>query len=73
MRRFGPLILACAGCSTHPVADFLDVVKPAPAVCPTAAPAPPVLPVYPPAGPVTTPPPAGPEIPPPPPPSWPAQ
>jgi hypothetical protein len=72
MRRTWPLVLLCAGCSTHPIADFLDVVKPAPSVCPPAAPAAPALPVYPPAAPVTAPPASGPEIPPPPP-NWPAQ
>ena len=64
-------VLAAAGCSTHPIADFLDIVKPAPAFCPPAAPPAPVLPSYPAAPPVTAPPAAGPDIPPPPP-TWPA-
>jgi hypothetical protein len=72
MRRFAPLIVICAGCSTHPIADLLDVIKPAPSFCPATAPAPPALPTYPSAGPVTSPPSPGPEIPPPPP-NWPGQ
>jgi hypothetical protein len=75
MRRFGPLlILAFAGCSTHPIADFLDIVHPAPPVCPQTAPPAPMLPTYP-AGtmvpPVTRPSGLGPEMPAAPPPNWP--
>jgi hypothetical protein len=62
------LVLLFAGCSTHPIADFLDVVKPAPSVCPPTAPVAPGLPTYPSGPPVTAPPP-GPNFPPPP--NWP--
>jgi hypothetical protein len=74
MRRFGPLLmLVFAGCSTHPIADFMDIVKPAPPICPPAVPAAPMLPTYPPGTvvpPVSRSPGPGPEMPAPPP-SWP--
>lgn len=72
MRRFIPLaVMQLAGCSTHPVADFLDVVKPAPAFCRPTAPVAPAIPAYPAAAPVTSPPAPVPELPQAPPPSWP--
>jgi hypothetical protein len=71
MGRILPLaVLLFAGCSTHPIADFLDVVKPAPQLSPQAAPVAPGLPSFPAGPPVTTPAP-GPGVPLPPPPSWP--
>ena len=38
------VLVASAGCSTHPVADFLDIVKPAPQMAPIAAMASPRIP-----------------------------
>ena len=71
MGRIAPLaVVLLAGCSTHPIADFLDVVKPAPQLNPHAAPAAPCLPTYP-AGPPATTPAPGPAVPAPPPPNWP--
>jgi hypothetical protein len=72
MRRCWMLLpLLAAGCSTHPVADLLDIVNPAPPFVSAAVPAAPPLPAF---AAVTTPPATGPVIPPPPaapPPAWP--
>jgi hypothetical protein len=74
MRRWMILLpFALAGCSTHPIADFLDIVKPAPPLGPVANPVEPCLPSYPSgavAPPLTNLPANGPAIPPPPP-AWP--
>jgi hypothetical protein len=71
------LTLLMCGCSTAPVADFLDIVHPAPKVAPLAAPVVPVLPTFPtaPAAPPVTGPPlnAPPAATQPPPPIWPGQ
>jgi hypothetical protein len=79
MRRFVPTVcLVVTGCSTAPVADFLDVVRPAPRSAPPVVPAAPVLPSIPAAPlapPVTAAPPAPPpgeSQPAPPPPNWPS-
>ena len=72
MRRFLTLLpLMAAGCSTHPVADLLDIVNPAPPFVQAAVPIAPALPTF--APPVTAPPSSGPVFPPPPapPPVWP--
>jgi hypothetical protein len=77
MRRFAPtLSLLLAGCSTAPLADFLDIVKPAPKCQPPESVAAPALPSFP-AGPVSPPVTTAPPAPPPaqsspPTPSWPA-
>jgi hypothetical protein len=63
------LVVLFAGCSTHPIADFLDVVKPAPPACPPTAPIAPALPTYQSGPPVTAPPAPAPNFPPPP--TWP--
>ena len=65
------VLVASAGCSTHPVADFLDIVKPAPQMAPIAAPVAPCLPSAGPAAPAVIAPPAGaPAVPVP---AWPGQ
>ncbi|MFO0809562.1 MAG: hypothetical protein U0746_13135 [Gemmataceae bacterium] len=66
MRRFLSVVMICiCGCSTAPVADFLDVVRPAPAVQHPSSEAP-QLPAFTPPPPLPTQPPAEPNAPPPP-------